>query len=177
MKPSGIGCSHSDRCSPPVTAPQFRTATSAVSRDLLGLRSFAVRSCPVAPLCISGGARLGFRLSTSGNRQEQCPLAPVRWGLGGLFPTRDGALRSGRLLDEATFQSGHQIDYRFAPRGGRNSLFGPHLTFPYLRYPHIGGCSARLRRSSRRQLPMAYDPDDERWANPDKEQRLRQFCR
>ena len=25
--------------------------------------------------------------------------------------------------------------------------------------------------------PMAYDPDDERWANPDKEQRLRQFCR
>jgi hypothetical protein len=25
--------------------------------------------------------------------------------------------------------------------------------------------------------PMTYDPDDERWANPDKEQRLRQFCR
>jgi len=25
--------------------------------------------------------------------------------------------------------------------------------------------------------PMAYDPDDDRWANPDKERRLRQFCR
>jgi hypothetical protein len=25
--------------------------------------------------------------------------------------------------------------------------------------------------------PMAYDPDDERWFNPDKEQRVRQFCR
>ena len=25
--------------------------------------------------------------------------------------------------------------------------------------------------------PMAYDPDDERWANPDKERRLRKFCK
>jgi len=25
--------------------------------------------------------------------------------------------------------------------------------------------------------PLAYDPDDERWANPDKKRRLRQFCR
>jgi hypothetical protein len=25
--------------------------------------------------------------------------------------------------------------------------------------------------------PLAYDPEDDRWANPDKERRLRQFCR